>query len=524
MRFPPASALVRQLVSRLALALGTWALLAGATPAGAEFRMGNDAIAACAGTHTDSGGPAGNYGNGEILQQTIWPGQPDSRVALSFTSFVTETGYDYLIIHDGHDGSAPVLAELNGTVPAQTITSTAADGSLTLTFLSDGSGTLPGWTAGISCVPAEQRMRNGIDYPCDGVFTDSGGPTGNYQGFESYVLTFYPTHAGDFLEVNFSEFDTESFDHLYAYNGSNTSAPLLGDFSGTTLPPVLRATNGSGSLTFRFISDGSIEAPGWRARFNCAHPVSTSAVTTCSGTAVDSGGAGGNYGNSESFVQTFFPEDLDAKMELFFYEFATDTGYDTLAIYDGNSTAAPLIGTYTGVVPPFDITSTAGDGALTLAWSSDTIVVDAGWAAFVDCVYPITASVVTTCSALTTDTGGRSGTYDNNESLLQEFHKARPWAEMRIDVPEFSSEAGYDFLRLRDGGAGAPVLISLTGDLAPPSFAIMARNPAGRMSLDWTSDFSNVAPGWVGLISCELPIFADGFEGRDLAQWSIAAP
>jgi hypothetical protein len=44
------------------------------------------------------------------------------------------------------------------------------------------------------------------------------------------------------------------------------------------------------------------------------------------------------------------------------------------------------------------------------------------------------------------------------------------------------------------------------------------------MTLDWVSDVSNTGPGWRGVIRCEPPVFADDFEGRDLAQWSTSSP
>lgn len=516
----------RPLLFPLALALLATLLAEGVTPARAEFRMQNGAIAACAGVHTDSGGPAGAYGNDEFYLQTIWPGEQDRRVMLDFSSFVSEAGYDTLIIYNGHNNQAPVLAEVSGSTTG-TIRSTALDGSLTLLWMSDGSGVSSGWTADISCLPAEQVIRNASAYACDGVFTDSGGLSDPYQSFETYLQIVYPTHAGDRLEATFTAFDTEgSFDPLYVYDGTTTSDPLLGVFSGSALPPTLRATNPSGALTFRFLSDGSTVGAGWRAVLNCAHRIEslvTPAVRTCSGTIVDSGGSGGSYGNGEYFLQTLLPEDPTAKLELAFSEFATEAVWDVLTVYDGDTTGAPVLGTFSGSTSPGLLTSTAANGALTLTWSSDGSNVAAGWAANVACVHPISSIFVSTCSAISTDTGGRAAPYANSESVVQTFQSGRPWSLMRAIVFNFASEDGTDLLRVRDGGAGAPILGTLTGSPSLP-VAWVAPNLAQRLTLDWSSNASGIGAGWNALVRCELPVFADGFEGRDLAQWSLAIP
>lgn len=503
-------------------------LLGAANPARAEFRAAISPVSACAGTYTDSGGPSANYANGEFFEQTLWPAQPNTRIALSFTSFSTETTIDFLTIYNGHDYNAPTpWGALSGTIPPFTIESTAADGSLTVNWVSDGLGTAAGWVAEISCVPSEQRMRDRVESTCDGAFTDSAGPDAPYDSFETYVATFYPTHTSDRLEVSFVDFDTEGgSDLLSVYDGTSISAPLLGTFSGTSLPPTLRATNSLGALTFRFLSDGTIVGNGWRAYFNCAHRMgglTDPPVTTCSGSAVDSGGGGGFYSINESFSQTFLPEDPGAKIELLFDIFSTEATFDQLSIYDGSSTGAPLLGTWSGTSSPGRVTSSAGNGALTLTWSSDFFAVAQGWIANISCVYPIASGAVATCFALSTDTGGRAGNYGNSESFAQTFQRTRPWSRMRADVFSFSSENSLDVLTLRDGAGAAPVLATLTGSPTVPATWV-APNVLGQLTLDWHSDFSLVFPGWNAMITCELPVFADGFEGRDVAQWSLATP
>jgi hypothetical protein len=51
--------------------------------------------------------------------------------------------------------------------------------------------------------------------------------------------------------------------------GANTSAPLIGKYTGTTVPPVITASNAAGQLTFFFVSDEIITKSGWLATLSC---------------------------------------------------------------------------------------------------------------------------------------------------------------------------------------------------------------------------------------------------------------
>ena len=71
---------------------------------------------------------------------------------------------------------------------------------------------------------------------CQGKFTDSGGQFGGYLNNENYVYVIAPNN-GSSLQVTFNSFDLESnYDFLYIYDGANTSANLIGTYSGTNHP------------------------------------------------------------------------------------------------------------------------------------------------------------------------------------------------------------------------------------------------------------------------------------------------
>jgi hypothetical protein len=73
-------------------------------------------------------------------------------------------------------------------------------------------------------------------------------------------------------------------------------------------------------------------------------------ITTCFATLFDSGGETGNYQNSENYTITFLPGTSNKALQVDFVSFNLesddDCGYDYLSIYNGSSTASPLIGKY----------------------------------------------------------------------------------------------------------------------------------------------------------------------------------
>lgn len=96
-----------------------------------------------------------------------------------------------------------------------------------------------------------------------GNFYDSGGPTGNYTDDERILTLIQPAGASN-LTVTFTAFDLETnWDYLYIYDGTTTSDPLLGIYTGTNSPGVVTGTNGA--LLMEFRSDCATNNPGWAA-------------------------------------------------------------------------------------------------------------------------------------------------------------------------------------------------------------------------------------------------------------------
>ena len=119
-------------------------------------------------------------------------------------------------------------------------------------------------------VLATHVMHTGTLTTCSGLFYDTGGANGNYGNNENLTLTVYPQGSGRAVSVTFSQVDIEaSNDQLLVYNGPSATGTPLATITGKDNPGTLVASNGEGALTFVFTSNGSVNRPGWAARFGC---------------------------------------------------------------------------------------------------------------------------------------------------------------------------------------------------------------------------------------------------------------
>jgi len=102
---------------------------------------------------TDTGGVNNDYTDSETYIRTIIPNLPNKKIRLTFTHFDLETDYDYLYVYDGNSTSAPDLSAggFTGTTIPGPFVSTAADGSLTVKFYSDGGVVESGYVADVAC-------------------------------------------------------------------------------------------------------------------------------------------------------------------------------------------------------------------------------------------------------------------------------------------------------------------------------------------------------------------------------------
>lgn len=115
---------------------------------------------------------------------------------------------------------------------------------------------------------------------CTGYFYDSGGPNGNFDTGENYVLTICSDDPDLSSAIDFYTFDLAgtfwASPTFTIYDGPSTAAPVLYSYTGPGDPApgniAASEANESGCLTVHFTSPFSVEAPGWFAEINCQYP------------------------------------------------------------------------------------------------------------------------------------------------------------------------------------------------------------------------------------------------------------
>jgi hypothetical protein len=109
-------------------------------------------------------------------------------------------------------------------------------------------------------------MRSGQDTTASTIFVSPNFPN-SYPANTTLVQTFSPPSRGVKLQVDFSALLLPT-GTLSVYDGADTTAPLLGKFSGLyglQTNPSLVATNPSGQLTFHFSNGDTVGKFGWIA-------------------------------------------------------------------------------------------------------------------------------------------------------------------------------------------------------------------------------------------------------------------
>jgi len=332
------------------------------------------------GTFNDGSGGS-NYGNN---QQCYWFISPPcaSSVTLSFSQFNTEQNYDGIVVYSDLAGTNQ-LAVFTGTTIPSSITSNT--GIMLVVFVSDYSTSLQGFTANYtstgSAYCSGTTNLNTSDYA---TFTDGSGAN-NYCNNQDCKWLIQPPQATS-VTLNFTAFTIEDaatdgtiYDAVEVYDGTTTSATLLGRFTGSNLPPAI--TSSGGSMLVRFISDLEENKQGFSAYYSSTqNPYCTGTTTNLSaqsGTFAD-GSSTNNYANNTNCSWLIQPTNATA-ITLSFSTFNTELNYDGVIVYDGANNTATVLGQFSGTSIPSSVTSTGG--SMYVEFLSDPAVRGQGWTA-----------------------------------------------------------------------------------------------------------------------------------------------
>ncbi len=351
--------------------------------------------AVCGGNYVDVGGISGTYANNTTAATgttTICPVTPGDAVTVTFTSFATEATLDLLKVYNGNSATGTLLGTYSGTLTGANLpgpfTSTAANGCLTFVFTSDNTVTGAGWLANITCAPIPTCTRPNT--------------------LTSSAITANSVTIGFTQPANPSGTTATAWQYIALPCGSTApTATATGWLSATSNPFVApNLTSGTCYDIYVRAACSATDLSSWSLL-----PVSVVTLPGCGGSFFDPGGPNANYANSitaAAGTTTICPSIPGQLVTVTFNSFATESGFDFLKVYDGNSTAGTLLGNFSGTTIPGPFTASTASGCLTFVFTSDGSGVAAGWDASVACGPPptctkpknLTATTITQSTAL----------------------------------------------------------------------------------------------------------------------------
>ncbi len=345
----------------------------------------------CGGVFTDPAGATVNYANSTDSTVTICSTVPGDFVTVTFTAFNTEASWDGLYVFDGNSITSPQIASANpasnvpgglagsywGTTIPGPFTSSDPSGCLTFRFRSDASVNNPGWVANVTCGPPPTCLQP-TALTASGITTNSVTfgwvNTSSTTSWEVLALpcgSVAPTATSVGILTTSNPFVISELNPLMCYNlyvraacSSTDSSLWAGPISATTLyaPPV------------------------------------------CGGVFSDPQGIAANYANNSDSTVTICSAVVGEIVTVTFTSFNTETNWDALYVFDGDSINSPqiastnaaanvpggLAGGFWGTTIPGPFTSSDATGCLTFRFRSDASINNPGWIANVTCSPPPT--------------------------------------------------------------------------------------------------------------------------------------
>ena len=91
-----------------------------------------------------------------------------------------------------------------------------------------------------------------------GTFNSPTGTISIPPQYANRVRCRFVIETGKPIYLRFDSFSIESsYDHVYVYDGDSEQSTSLGEFSGSVVPEIIKATSGSMFISFTSDSSGS---------------------------------------------------------------------------------------------------------------------------------------------------------------------------------------------------------------------------------------------------------------------------
>jgi hypothetical protein len=163
---------------------------------------------------------------------------------------------------------------------------------------------------------------------------------------------------------------------------------------------------------------------------------------TCNGTVTD--GSLSNYANNLNCSWLIQPT-AASSITLHFTSFSTESGYDSVAIYDGTTANGRFLGKYSGNTLPPDLV--APSGAMFIRFTTDTNRVASGWSANWTCASNPTYALTLSANPVQGGTVNGGGNYTSGQSVRARAVPATGWnfVNWRENGTIISSNADFTF-------------------------------------------------------------------------------
>lgn len=160
------------------------------------------------------------------------------------------------------------------------------------------------------------------------------------------------------IKITFLKFDTQAEgDTLFIYNGPDESFPLIGAYSGNSIPGVI--VSEGNQVYLKFLTNSLTSKEGWQFDYESIFPVyctGTTTLTDPSGSIED--GSGDKKYSSNSVCRWKILPDNGLPVTFFFSTFELIDTTDFVKVYDLQT--QELLGNYTGSQLPLAVTAHSG--------------------------------------------------------------------------------------------------------------------------------------------------------------------
>jgi len=174
-----------------------------------------------------------------------------------------------------------------------------------------------------------------------------------------------------------------------------------------------------------------------------------------------------NYSNNAACTWLIAPELNVTNIKLTFDYIDTEPTNDVIRVYNGETTAAPLLGTYSETTVPATITVN-GKKAL-VAFTSNDSVTSGGFRATYTATIPVYCTAMTTLTGASDTISDGSSNYPYNYLTNCRWRITPPNAELiTIDFVSFDLDSGVDYLEIYDMTTSPTTLLdTYTGNSLP---------------------------------------------------------